>query len=382
MKTTFKHFLHKYHLFSELIVLAAIVPFIAISVSGGHVKGEQKVVAGVKSHLVVEYDDETYEFETYKTNILDAVEEQGIHTYDQDGFSLNRETRLYGQDVRVSITKSLPVIIYDNADKIQGRTIYSSPEEILNQNDIQYWPEDVLESELIQDPIMEGGVGQLVRITRAPVIKIKVDRKTKEVRTWGLDVKSAIEKAGVKVNPNDKVKPGLKEYINDGDVIIVTRINYADVTENQAIDFNTIYKGSTSIALGQTSTSQSGVTGQKKNTYRITYKDGEEVSRVLISSKVTKSKRDKIILRGAETGATNFGWYEGYVTSFYRATSSMVGKHLLVTNLDNGKSVTVEIIGNGPFTGQLMDMGYKAFQAIGGSTMQGRLYNVMVQLID
>lgn len=382
METKFTKYFRKYHTFTELILLLALVPFLFTLIFGGNVRGEQKIVAGVKSHIIVEYDNEAYEFETYKTNIGDALLEQGIKTYEQDEFSLSKNTRLYGQDIRLYIEKSLPIIIYDNTEKTWGRTTKEKPEEILEQNNIEFWPEDVLESELIIDPIKEGGAGQLVRIIRAPVIKIKVDGETKKVRTWGFDVKAAIEKAEVKLNPNDKVNPGLTEYVNDGDIIVVTRINYADVFQIENIDFNTIYKGSTSLALGKTQVSQNGIVGQKKNTYRVTYKDGEEVSRTLISSTITKAKRDQVVLRGAEVGSTNFGWYEGYVTSFYRATSSMVGKYLLVTNLDNGKSVKVRIIGSGPYTGPLMDMGYQAFREIGGSTSKGRLYNVMVQLID
>jgi rare lipoprotein A (peptidoglycan hydrolase) len=66
-------------------------------------------------------------------------------------------------------------------------------------------------------------------------------------------------------------------------------------------------------------------------------------------------------------------------TSFYKG---MTGHHLLVTNLSNGKQVTVAIIGSGPFNGPLMDMGTEPFQAIGGRLSDGFIPQVSVQLLD
>lgn len=107
-----------------------------------------------------------------------------------------------------------------------------------------------------------------------------------------------------------------------------------------------------------------------------------EGTAILIKSETVTKKQDKIVQTGVEIGRANFGYYSGNVTSFHSATYSMVGKYLLVTNLDNGKSVKVRIIGSGPFNGPLMDMGTAPFQAIGGSLRDGYLPNVSVKLIN
>ena len=379
-KTFFDHKVLKIFVRSQLLLLLFVLSFVLLS-QDRMVRGSY-VVAGIQTHISFNYDNKKYNFDTYKTSLIEAVREQGISVYDQDLFNIPRDTRLNGQSLEVVVTKSLPVLIDDNGNKILGRAVYSEPEKILEQNKIKVWPEDIIGADLILNPVTTGGVGQLITIKRAPIFTVMVDGKSKEVRSWDQNVRTIVEKSETKLNPNDTVSPGLEENVSTGTKIVITRINYADISENVSIPFETIYQGSTALALGKTSPKVSGVTGSKRITYRITYKDGEEVARKTISTIVTTQKRDAVILRGAEVARANFGYYTGMVTSFHSAKASMVGKFLLVTNLANGKSVKVKIIGSGPFNGPLMDMGTEPFQAIGGSLRSGYLPNVMVQLID
>lgn len=278
--------------------------------------------------------------------------------------------------------ESYSVVIKDGEKLTYGRALTKDERESLDQNKISHWPEDIISSELILDPVRYRGAGRLIEIKRAPVYYIIVDRKLIEVRDWDGEVGEIIKKGNVSLNPNDIVSHNLSSKLTNGAEINIARINYAEVSSTESIDFDTVYRTSTALPLGQTRAEISGAKGEKKLTYKITYKDGKEVSRILVGSSITKQKRDAVILRGAEKGRSNWGNYKGLVTSYYRATRSMVGKHLLVTNLDNGKSVRVRIIGNGPFTGELMDMGIEAFEIIGGTRSMGRLNNVMIQMVD
>jgi hypothetical protein len=230
-------------------------------------------------------------------------------------------------------------------------------------------------------------VGQLVTIKRAPLYTFQVDGKVKEVRTWDEKVGTIVEKSKTKLNPNDIVSPGLNAKVASGALIKITRINYAQVTETKSIPFETIYQGSTALALGQSKSSVSGIIGSKKITYKITYKDGNEVSRVIISSSIIQQKRDATILRGAVTGVCKWGkYYETnsgpYTTAFHYP--GYRGRYILVTNLTNGKSVKVKVVDVGPTNG-LLDLSTTAINQIGGMTEiynTGYMSSVMVQIID
>ena len=383
-KTFFDHKILKLLVRSQLLLLLFVLSFVLLG-QDRMVRGSY-VVAGIRTHISFEYNDKNYNFDTYKTSLMEAMGEQGISVYDQDLFSIPRDTRLNGQSLEVTVTKSLPVIIDDNGNKILGRAVYSEPEKILEQNKIKIWSEDIIGADLILNPIAVGGVGQLVTIKRAPVYTVIVDGKSKEVRSWDQNVRTIVEKSETKLNPNDIVSPGMEENVANGAKIVITRINYADISENISIPFETIYQGSTSLALGKTSPKVSGVTGSKRITYRITYKDGEEVSRKTISTVVTTQRRDAIILRGAVTGKCNWGPY--YQTNYGPYTTSFhfpgfKGRYILVTNLANGKSVKVKIVDLGP-DNALLDLSTTAMREIGGplATFYGNIPNVMVQLID
>jgi hypothetical protein len=152
-----------------------------------------------------------------------------------------------------------------------------------------------------------------------------------------------------------------------------------DVDVLKSVDFETENTTSGSVAFGQTKIIQAGSAGEVKKTYHVIYKNGIEVSRRLTSTVVTKPVQNKIIARGSISGRANFGYYSGMVTSFFKGYK---GHHLMVTNLANGKQVTVTIIGSGPFNGPLMDMGTEPFQAIGGSIGSGFIPSVSVVLLD
>lgn len=343
-----------------------------------------QVVAGVKSTVYVTYDGKTKKSETYKTLLSEAVQEQGINLYDQDLFSVPRDTRLLGQVVRVVIQKSEPVLIIDNGRRIMGRAAATDPRGILAQNSIEIFGEDKVHSELILDPVAEGAVGRKIVIERAPVYYVLVDGKKKEVRAWESEVGAIVALSQTKINPNDIVSPKKGKLVSSGQIIKITRVNYANVAETRSISFTTVYKGSTSLALGQTKTAQTGITGQKKLTYRITYKNGEEVSRAVLTTKIVRAKRDALIYRGAITGKSQWGpYYETnygpYTTSFH--FPGYVGRYILVTNLATGKSVKVKVVDVGPDRA-LLDLSTTAFRQIGGSTSHGHIDSIMIQLID
>lgn len=384
-KTFSKERILKFMRQTELVLLLFVLSFVLL-LELPHVRGSY-VVAGVQTRIVLETDGEKYDFLTYKKYMIDAVREQNISVYDQDVFSVPRDTALKGGELRVMMTRSWPIIINDNGVKIKGRAALKNPQEVLRQNNIQVWPEDIIDSELILNPVEAGGAGEMIAIRRAPLYKVLVDGKVKEVRAWERDVKTIIEKSATKLNPNDIVVPDVAESISDGSVVKITRINYADISQTESIPFNTVYEGSTSLAFGKIRSIVSGVVGSKKNTYRVTYKDGEEISRTLISSTATQAKRDAKILRGALTGKCKWGKY--YETNYGPYTTAFhypgyKGRNILVTNLANGKSVKVKVVDLGPTNG-LLDLSTTAIESIGGMNqiINGPGYfNVMVQLLD
>lgn len=124
-------------------------------------------------------------------------------------------------------------------------------------------------------------------------------------------VSDVLDELGIVVNPQDIVNLDLNYVVNDGDLIQITRVNEANIEEVVAVKSNTI--NTTGLELFTTKVAQQGQDGQVKNTYRVTYQNGNEVSRQLIGSAVISPATDTII----ETGTLQEGaYFTGRLTTY------------------------------------------------------------------
>ena len=124
-------------------------------------------------------------------------------------------------------------------------------------------------------------------------------------------VSDVLDELGIVVNPQDIVNLDLNYVVNDGDLIQITRVNEANIEEVVAVKSNTI--NTTGLELFTTKVAQQGQDGQVKNTYRVTYQNGNEVSRQLIGSEVISPATDTKI----ETGTLQEGaYFTGRLTTY------------------------------------------------------------------
>ena len=104
--------------------------------------------------------------------------------------------------------------------------------------------------------------------------------------------------------------------------------------------------------------------------YKITYKDGKEISRVVLERNITKDPVTEVETQGTyvKTGNAQRGqgtWYSYQGGLFAASTTIPRGGYARVTNTANGKSVMVQINDYGPQgKGRVIDLDKVAFQKI------------------
>jgi hypothetical protein len=272
-------------------------------------------------------------------------------------------------------------VVWDEQKRITIDSTSDDPREVFLKGNITIYPEDIVTTDIILDPIIDNWIGQKIVIKRAPVYHVTADNLTTDVRIWDQTVSEIIKKSAIIVGPKDKISYNLEQKLTSGAEIIISRVKEADVEIFEDIPFGIVNRGDSSVAFGQQKITQAGANGQIKKIYRIYYENGVEVSRRLLSKVTTIAMQNKIISSGIITGQSNYGdIYHGMTTSFYK--NGYMGKYLLVTNLSNGKQVRVKIVDLGPINGPILDLGIEAFQLIGGSTFHGHIDSVSVQLVD
>lgn len=207
-------------------------------------------------------------------------------------------------------------------------------------------------------------LGLFVKVGRGRPIPVVTNAGT------ALELIRAME---VPLAPTDQILPSPDTRLDPGMKLHVVRVRETVETEVQSLAFETLTHYSRDLPLGATKLITTGTTGQALRTFRIVYRNGQIVRRQLLSYVLMTSPLPRVEIRGsyAATPAVSqsrYGeasWYE--CSGSYAAHLSLpFGTVVTVTNLDNGKTVTVVINDRGPYgiADRIIDLCSTAFAQI------------------
>jgi len=212
--------------------------------------------------------------------------------------------------------------------------------------------------------------GSKIKIRRAAKIKIEVDGKEIETYALGKNISEALKENDVILTRLDKTEPRLNYPVENNSTIVVTRINIEEKIEKEDIDFKTIAKTDSKLGWREKKVEQKGEKGIVEVKYKITYKNGKEISRVMLEKNIAKDPVPQIETQGTymKLGKTNKGqgtWYAYKGGMFAASTTIPKGNYAKVTNTANGKSIVVQINDYGPQgKGRIIDLDKVAFAKI------------------
>ncbi|MBO4235635.1 MAG: G5 domain-containing protein [Firmicutes bacterium] len=129
-------------------------------------------------------------------------------------------------------------------------------------------------------------------------IKIIADGKTQEVEVSEGTVEDALKSAAVTIGKDDIVSPDLKSKLSKGVEIVVTRVTFEEAEETVEVAYETEYVPDDTIYEGSSYYVQTGINGETVNKYRITYHDGNEVAREIVSTSEKVLTQNEIIAYG------------------------------------------------------------------------------------
>jgi uncharacterized protein YabE (DUF348 family) len=212
--------------------------------------------------------------------------------------------------------------------------------------------------------------GDTIVYRDAVAVRVTVDGKTRDVITNAPKVGRLLDSLGVTLGSRDRVTPGVKNAVEPGGHIRVVRVNVRRAVANEPIAFEVEVLYSDDLSQGEEEVTRQGVPGLRRAVYRVRTEDGREVSRTLVRNTVVREPVAQKVVRGtAPVPAGGGGQVQvGEATWYYR--DGMVaahktlpfGTHVTVTNLANGKTVTVVINDRGPYgEGRIIDLSDDAF---------------------
>lgn len=159
---------------------------------------------------------------------------------------------------------------------------------------VTIYPEDKVEA--LPNPSL--GIGSQITIMRATKINVVDAKKQYIYRTWQENIAGLLKEKGIELLGQDSVSPDLTSKLIYNMNIFITRTAEVEVIETEAIDFKTINKKSADLEKGQTEIEQKGIAGEKQVKYLIKRVDGEEISRVVLETNITKQPVNQIVIVG------------------------------------------------------------------------------------
>lgn len=263
--------------------------------------------------------------------------------------------------------KAFAVEISDSGMSFRANANKATVAEFLKEKNIALGEKDYI----FPAPDAKIFPGSRVTIRRALPVAIAVDGQKIKLDTLGTTVQDAINEADITLSHADRVAPDKNTLLKPNLDIVVTRINFEEITLEEDIPFPTVEKEDNTVLWRKKETKQKGEKGIREKTYKITYTNGKETNRALLGSKITKTPVSQIEVVGTKiiVGKTQTGAATWYVFGNDLTCASLdfaFGKYLRVTNRANGKSVIVQVNDSGPYgKGRVIDLNKKAFQKIG-----------------
>ncbi len=212
--------------------------------------------------------------------------------------------------------------------------------------------------------------GAIVLWQPARAVRILVDSEERTISAITPTSEGIIAEAGIMLGEDDLVSPVREAAVPDGTEIVITRVEIREEAKEVKIPFMTKTEEDDELSWRKKVIRQKGENGTKTTVYRVSYHNGKEVKRKIISTEVTKEPVTEVVTQGTyvKTGKAHRG-----AASWYAWTGTMAaanpwlpkGSYVRVTNMDNGKSVIVVINDRGPFVpGRIIDLDKVAFEKI------------------
>jgi uncharacterized protein YabE (DUF348 family) len=188
--------------------------------------------------------------------------------------------------------KTITVVIDGNQTKII--TFKNTLEKALAEKKIVLGPKDKIEPALDSKVIDKS----TIIIKRAVNIKVLVDNQEIDLLSSEENVDTMLKAEGIELRKLDKLNLDKETKLTDGMKVEVVRVDVKELSETEIIAYSTVVKTNSSLPNTQKKITQQGKEGEKKTTFSVTYENGKEVIRKVVSEVVSKKPTEKIIVQG------------------------------------------------------------------------------------
>lgn len=186
-------------------------------------------------------------------------------------------------------------VITDGDQVMVHATYETNPEAILDEAGLQLSEVDKYET------VSRDGVAE-INIQRGLTVTVRTCESTLEVISYGESVQQLLDRMEIPVLENTIVSSELEDPVYDGLEILLQTTLTSNDSYTTAIPFETEYQETGLLAEGEEVVLTAGVEGQKLCTAEVTYIDGVETQRVVLSEEVVTEPVTQVVAVGTGEG--------------------------------------------------------------------------------
>lgn len=235
---------------------------------------------------------------TRAATVGEFLNRAGIQIGDHDIVEPSQDTPIEDEKFHINVYRARPVIIEDQGNRVFAYSAATTPRSVAEQAGLTVYPEDRVDSELPENFLQEGVLGEKVVIDRSIPANINLYGAHIAVRTHAKTVSELLKEKNVQLEPSDTVQPDLDTPITPQIQVFVLRNGTQIATSEEEIPMPTEVVEDASLSFGVQAIRQKGSPGKKVVTYQLEIKDGKEVSRHKIQEVVAVEPVKQIVVRG------------------------------------------------------------------------------------
>ena len=266
---------------------SGLVAAAVLSAAAGYAAHQASVVLVVDGHV--------QHVRTHARSVADVLKKQHIAVGPHDSVTPATNSRIHdGQTVTVTHGRLLTVTV----DGVTRRVwvAANSVADALRYIGIRTAGARLSVNRFARVPLS----GMDISINLPHTLSVVVDGRVQSIVTTDDTIGGALQSAGIRLNPDDEVSIPLEERPADGVTVVITRITTGQTTEQVSIPYNTVTTYDSSLYVGTRKVSQLGHNGVLVRTYRVTYANGTERSKQLLSSQVSVPPTPQVVLVGTK----------------------------------------------------------------------------------
>lgn len=194
----------------------------------------------------------------------------------------------------VVLIKRIEVSVYVNGDlSASFTTLKNDSDEWLSLAGIEIFDGDRVTVD-----------GTSVYVERAFFVTVCADGAKTVLKTAAATVSDVLSEAQVAFNDEDMISVPLDTVLTGEAVIDIKRVSTSTVKETETVEFETEKVNTDELYVGQTKVKTQGKNGKVEYTYAVTYVDGNETDRTLVSEQTVSEAVNKVVLVGTKKKPT------------------------------------------------------------------------------